>query len=58
MLVKFTLELNVVETLDLTDYGYSKDIKWADLSDDEKDTILDRLRNDHIVNITVEDNDE
>lgn len=37
--------------IDLTDYGHEPEITWMDLNEDERNEILDPLREDKILDI-------
>lgn len=41
------------ETIDLCDYGHEEETQWSDLSEDERNEILDPLRESQILNVEV-----
>ena len=57
MKVKLTLKLNVNQVLNLTDYGYENDVKWSDLSEDEQNDITDRIRDEYVADISIDEID-
>jgi hypothetical protein len=57
MKVKLKIELNINQTINLTDYGFNKNVKWVDLTEDEQIEIKDNIRDEHIAYVSVEDID-
>jgi hypothetical protein len=57
MKVKLKIELNINQTINLTDYGFDENVKWADLAEDEQNQIKDDIRDEHIAYVSIEDID-
>jgi hypothetical protein len=57
MNVKLKIELNINQTINLTDYGFNKNVKWVDLTEDEQNQIKDYIRDEHIAYVSIEDVD-
>jgi hypothetical protein len=57
MKVKLKIELNINQTINLTDYGFNRNVKWVDLTEDEQNQIKDNIRDEHIAYVSVEDID-
>lgn len=56
-IVKYTLS-SYSETIDLEDYGHDEDRTWDDLTRDEQIEIEDSLREEKVVHVSIEDEDE
>jgi hypothetical protein len=55
--VKLKIELNINQTINLTDYGFNENVKWVDLTEDEQSQIKEYIRNEHIAYVSLEDID-
>lgn len=52
-LIKFSIRTHQ-EEIDLTEWGHDEEVKWTDISYEEQLTILDSIREQHILYVSGE----